>query len=118
MLYKAIIRSAVRVPDPWVQLRGQWIVRRSRPIVSRVELASLPKDRDELRLLRAMGQETAERSSRRPAGDGSSPADDLERRPSKWLLKAAQEVRSRDRRRLEGVGETAGAKNALAVAKQ
>ncbi len=91
VLYEAIIRSAVRVPDPWVQLRGQWIVRRLAPDCSRVELASLPKDRDELRLLRAMGQETANVH----LGDRQATAvirRDLERRPSKWLLKAAQEM--------------------------
>ena len=89
MFYEAIIRSAVRVPDPLVQLCGQWLVRRLAPDCSRVELASLPKDRDEARLLPAMGQETANVH----LGDRQATAvirRDLERRPSKWLLKAAQ----------------------------
>jgi len=59
ILYQAIIGSAVRCPDPFVQLRGRWIVRRLSPHCSRIELTVLPKDRDELRLLFAMGWETA-----------------------------------------------------------
>lgn len=59
ILYQAIIGSAVRCPDPFVQLRGRWIVRRLSPHCSRIELSVLPKNRDELRLLSAMGWETA-----------------------------------------------------------
>ena len=57
--YQDIIRSAVRSRDPFVQLRGSWIVRRLSPHCTRIELTVLPKDRDELRLLSAMGWETA-----------------------------------------------------------
>jgi len=59
ILYQAIIGAAVRCPDPFVHLSGRWIVRRLSPHCSRIELAVLPKDRDELRLLHAMGWETA-----------------------------------------------------------
>ena len=59
ILYQKILGTAVRVPDPWVQLSGPWIVRRLAPDCSRVELAALPKDRDEQKLLHAMGRETA-----------------------------------------------------------
>jgi hypothetical protein len=59
ILYQAIMASAVRCVDPFVQLRGRWIVRRLSPHCSRIELTVLPKDRDELRLLSAMGWETA-----------------------------------------------------------
>jgi hypothetical protein len=59
ILYQAIIGSAVRCPDPFVQLRGRWIVRRLSPHCSRIELNVLPENRDELRLLFAMGWETA-----------------------------------------------------------
>jgi hypothetical protein len=59
ILYHAIISRAVRCPDPFVQLRGHWIVRRLSPHCSRIELSVLPTDRDELRLLSAMGWETA-----------------------------------------------------------
>jgi Uncharacterized protein conserved in bacteria (DUF2252) len=59
ILYQAIIDRAVRCPDPFVQLRGHWIVRRLSPHCSRIELAALPKNRDECRLLFSMGWETA-----------------------------------------------------------
>jgi hypothetical protein len=59
ILYQAIISRAIRCPDPFVQLRGHWIVRRLSPHCSRIELSVLPTDRDECRLLSAMGWETA-----------------------------------------------------------
>ena len=59
VMYQAIIGRAVRCPDPFAQLRGRWIVRRLSPHCSRIELSVLPTDRDELRLLSAMGWETA-----------------------------------------------------------
>ena len=59
ILYHAIISRAVRCPDPFVQLRGRWIVRRLSPHCSRIELSVLPTSRDELQLLSAMGWETA-----------------------------------------------------------
>jgi len=59
ILYQTIINRAVRCPDPFVQLRGRWIVRRLAPHCSRIELASLRAPDTELRLLHAMGWETA-----------------------------------------------------------
>jgi len=57
--YQAILTHAVRCPDPFVQLRGRWVVRRLSPHCSRIELAMLPRNRDESKLLFAMGWETA-----------------------------------------------------------
>jgi hypothetical protein len=59
VLYEEILESACRAPDPFVHLRGRWIVRRLAPDCSRIELTSLPKKVDEKRLLEAMGFETA-----------------------------------------------------------
>jgi hypothetical protein len=59
ILYQAIITRAVRCLDPFVQLRGHWIVRRLSPHCSRIELSALRAPGKELRLLRAMGWETA-----------------------------------------------------------
>jgi Uncharacterized protein conserved in bacteria (DUF2252) len=59
ILYNAIIARAVRCSDPFVQLQGHWIVRRLSPHCSRIELSTLPVQRDELKLLYAMGWETA-----------------------------------------------------------
>src|SRR5262249_26326703 len=58
-LYQAILDHAIRCRDPFVQVRGNWLVRRLSPYCSRIELALLPKRRDEGRLLHAMGWETA-----------------------------------------------------------
>jgi len=59
IMYQAIMSRAVRDPDPFVQVRGRWITRRLSPHCSRIELSVLPSGRDELRLLFAMGWETA-----------------------------------------------------------
>jgi uncharacterized protein (DUF2252 family) len=82
----ALVRCAVRVPDPLFAIRGRWIIRRLAPDCSRIELGDLPKKRDEQRLLRAMGWETANvhLGTRRPQVDA-----DLRTRPSRWLEEAA-----------------------------
>jgi hypothetical protein len=59
ILYQVIISRAVRCPDPFVQLRGRWIVRRLSPHCSRIELSQLKAQGVEMRLLHAMGWETA-----------------------------------------------------------
>ncbi|MGO9124322.1 MAG: DUF2252 family protein [Terriglobales bacterium] len=59
IMYQTILDRAVRCPDPFVRLRGSWIVRRLSPHCSRIELADLPSNRQEIRLLFAMGWETA-----------------------------------------------------------
>lgn len=59
ILYQTIISRAVRCLDPFVQLRGRWIVRRLSPHCCRIELSTLKAHGAETRLLHAMGQETA-----------------------------------------------------------
>jgi hypothetical protein len=59
ILYQEILDRSLRATDPFVRLKGRWIVRRLAPDCSRVELASMPKERDEAKLLHAMGFETA-----------------------------------------------------------
>jgi len=91
IFYEEIITSAARVLDPFVHLRGRWIVRRLAPHCSRVELASLPKKREEERLLRAMGFETAN------VHVGSRKAlkavrRDLAKRKPDWLHAAVKEM--------------------------
>jgi hypothetical protein len=65
-------------------------VRRLAPDCSRIELSALPKERDELRLLHAMGWETANihLGTIRPR----VLLADLKKRPRGWLLKAAREM--------------------------
>jgi len=93
LMYQAIINRAVRAPDPFVQLRGHWIVRRLSPHCCRIELSVLPKNRDELRLLFAMGWETANihlgsRSAIKPIRQY------LDRLKPNWLASAAREMAS------------------------
>jgi len=89
ILYGAILRRAVRCPDPYVQLRGHWIVRRLSPHCSRIELEALATSRGECRLLEAMGREAANihagtEEKRRAI------LKDLRKRKGNWLLKAAE----------------------------
>ena len=91
IFYEDIITKAVRVLDPFVHLRGRWIVRRLAPHCCRIELAALPEKRDEQRLLHAMGFETANIHL------GSKDAikavrRDLGRRKPDWLHEAAHEM--------------------------
>ena len=89
VLYQAILTRARRACDPFVNLRGQWIVRRLAPDCSRIDLASLPTERDETRLLHAMGWETANIHLGSRAAVGAVRRD-LERQPKDWLRKAAE----------------------------
>ena len=88
--YQEIIGRAVRCPDPFVRLEKRCIVRRLAPDCSRIELASLPEDRDEIRLLHAMGFETANvhLGSLKPR----VLLADLNRRRTGWLLAAARKM--------------------------
>ncbi len=86
--YQEALDKSVRDLDPFVKLRGSWIVRRLAPDCSRVELASMPKERDESRLLRAMGFETANVHLGSPRA-AKAILRDLGKRPADWLHKAA-----------------------------
>jgi len=89
ILYQRAIGQAVRVPDPFVGVNGQWLIRRLAPDCSRIELGSLPKTRDELKLLHAMGWETANIHVGTKAAVGRV-LKDLNQRPGKWLRRAAE----------------------------
>ena len=86
--YQEALDRSVRDIDPFVRLRGSWIVRRLAPDCSRVELASMPKERDESRLLRAMGFETANVHLGTPRA-AKAILRDLDKRPADWLHEAA-----------------------------
>jgi uncharacterized protein DUF2252 len=87
---RTILQRAVRVPDPYFQIRPRWIVRRLAPDCSRIELANVPEGHDERRLLHAMGAEAANIHL------GSVSARHLERdlvtRSAKWLDGSAQSM--------------------------
>jgi len=84
-----LVQRSIRVPDPCVHFHGRWVVRRLAPDCSRIELASLAKDRDEARLLYSMGWETANMHFSTPPAIGKIKQDVATRR-GRWLHKAAK----------------------------
>lgn len=87
--YREIADLAARAPDPFLDVRSDWLIRRISPYCSRIELRQLPRKRDEARLLFAMGWELANvhvgaRGARARIGV------DLDRRKAKWLSNAAE----------------------------
>jgi len=86
--YQEILDRSHRAPDPFVRLEGRWIVRRLAPDCSRVELSHMPKERDESKLLHAMGFETANVHLGTPRAVPRI-LQDLRRRSGYWLHEAA-----------------------------
>jgi hypothetical protein len=91
ILYEDIITQAVRIPDPFVQISRPWLLRRLAPDCSRVALASLPKAKDEISLLRAMGWETANIHLGTKTAQ-KKVISDLQKRPARWLHQASAEM--------------------------
>ena len=84
-----VMRKTVRSPDPFFAIRDGWIVRRLAPDCTKIEVDDLPRVRDEARLLRAMGWETANvHLGSRAAGVRR----DLRARPDGWLERAARDM--------------------------
>jgi len=91
IFYEKIITTAARALDPYVHLRGRWIVRRLAPHCSRIELTALPKKREEERLLHAMGFETANIHLGSKAAS-KAVRRDLIKRKTGWLHEAARKM--------------------------
>jgi hypothetical protein len=91
--YGEILAAAIRCRDPFVHQEGRWIVRRLAPDCSRIELASLPKVRDEAKLLYSMGFETANIHLGTKGAAKRIPAA-LRKMPSRWLHEAAETMLS------------------------
>jgi hypothetical protein len=89
ILYQRIIDQAARVADPFVGVHSCWLVRRLAPDCCRIELGSLPKSRDELKLFKAMGWETAN-IHLGTKGAAHRVFEDLSKRPANWLRQAAE----------------------------
>ncbi len=89
--YQELLDRAVRDVDPFVRVCGRWIVRRLAPHCSRIEMAAMPKTRDEERLLHAMGYETANVHHASPKAIPEIRAD-LKKRPEGWLHDAAKQM--------------------------
>jgi len=89
ILYQSMLDHAIRCRDPFVRIEGSWLVRRLSPYCSRIELTKLPRKREEDKLLKAMGRETANVHLGSP-GTINALQRDLARRKAKWLLGAAK----------------------------
>jgi len=90
ILYQKIIDQAIRNPDPYTKQVDNWIVRRLAPDCCRIELAELPRERDETRLLFAMGLETGNIHLGSGMESAAQIQADLAKRPTDWLVKASQ----------------------------
>ncbi len=88
--YQEILDRSVRAKDPFVHFVKRWIVRRLAPDCSRIELSALPKERDERRLLYAMGFETA--NIHLGTAKARVLAKDLQSRSRGWLFRAARKM--------------------------
>jgi uncharacterized protein DUF2252 len=89
IMYQSMMEQAVRCRDPFVRMEGHWLVRRLSPYCSRIELTSLPRKRNEGKLLYAMGWETANVH----LGNHKvikAVQRDLTKRKAKWLREAAK----------------------------
>jgi hypothetical protein len=71
--------------DPKVQRTGRWIVRRLAPHCTRIELGDLPRERDEERLLAAMGFEVANLHLATPRARARISRELAARPDSRWL---------------------------------
>jgi len=84
-----LLRRGVRAADPFFCVRDGWIVRRLAPDCRGIDLETVPDDRDELKLLRAMGWETG---NLHLTSERDRILNDLRRRPSTWLVKFAERM--------------------------
>ena len=82
-----LLKRAVRAPDPFFAIDEGWVVRRLAPDCSRIELSDLPGKRDEEKLLRVMGWETANLHLGTPRR--AVVRAHLRSRPKRWLDEAA-----------------------------
>jgi hypothetical protein len=93
ILYQNMLDSAVRCADPFVAVKGSWVARRLAPDCSRIDLSTLPQERDERILLSAMGFELA---NIHLGSKGVAPAilADLKKRSKDgdWLADAARDM--------------------------
>ncbi len=90
LYYQEALNRSRRSPDPFVKMRGKWIVRRLAPDCSRIELSSLPARHDAMRLLHSMGFETA--NVHLGSREARVMETDLKKRRPNWLHEAARKM--------------------------
>ena len=91
--YEEVLARAVRSPDPVMKVYEGWVVRGLAPDRCRIDLSELGPERDETRMMRAMGWETANihLGTRAVVQDI---LEDLKQRKPTWLRKSAQKMAS------------------------
>jgi hypothetical protein len=89
--YEELLARAVRSLDPVVKVYDGWVVRRLALDCTRIELIELGPERDEKRLLRAMGWETGNIHLGTPNAV-KDVLKDLKDRKKDWLKKAAEKM--------------------------
>jgi hypothetical protein len=89
--YPRIMENPVRCQDPYVRAQQNWRVSRLSPDSSPVEIETLPKKRDEHRMLNKMGWEAANvhLGAKRSV---KLIQNDLRKRRANWLRVAAKEM--------------------------
>lgn len=89
--YEEILARAVRKPDPMMKVYEGWVVRGLAPDRCRIELSELGPERDETRMMHAMGWEAANiHLGTRPAVKDI--LNDLKRRKPNWLRRSAEKM--------------------------
>ena len=89
--YEEVLARAVRSLDPLVKVYAGWVVRRLAPDCHRVELSELGPERDEKRMLHAMGWETGNIHLGTPNAINAV-RKDLKSRKKDWLVKATRNM--------------------------
>ena len=89
--YQEAMSGAVRSRDPFQRIMGGWLIRRLSPDSNPIEIADLPRNRDEETLLQAMGTEAANvhLGSKRSVGNILK---DLRKQKPHWLRAAAKDM--------------------------
>jgi uncharacterized protein (DUF2252 family) len=87
--YDRALQSAVRARDPVQRVIGSWLIRRLSPDANPIEIASLPKRRDETMLLSAMATDVANVHLGTPR-QRHRVLNDVRRRRAAWLRRAAK----------------------------
>ena len=88
--YPTIVRRAVRCADPFLEIRGRWVLRRLAPDCSRIEFTVARLAAEQTELLHSMGAETANVHAGSGARRIAAVSDDLAGRSPDWLKVASR----------------------------
>ncbi|MBV8196137.1 MAG: DUF2252 family protein [Candidatus Dormibacteraeota bacterium] len=88
--YQTIVRRAVRNPDPFLSVSGDWVMRRLAPDCSRIDFIAAHTKAEQEELMHAMGSETAHVHLGADPSRIRDVEHDLETRPEDWLRSASR----------------------------